>query len=224
MKTSAIIVAAGQGLRSGGDLPKQFQAIGGKPVICHTLEKFEACAAVDDVLIVASQDWLPHVTQEIVERYRFPKIRQVVAGGKERQDSVYQGLKALDNPDVVVVHDAVRPFVAVDKIALVVATAAENGAAILAIPPRDTIKTGHAGMVGETLDRATLWSVQTPQAFKYDLLLAAYDRAFEDGNYSTDESALVEAIGHPVRIVEGDFENMKITVPADFKLAEALLR
>ena len=79
-------------------------------------------------------------------------------------------------------------------------------------------------MVGETLDRATLWSVQTPQAFKYDLLLAAYDRAFEDGNYSTDESALVEAIGHPVRIVEGDFENMKITVPADFKLAEALLR
>jgi 2-C-methyl-D-erythritol 4-phosphate cytidylyltransferase len=220
----AIIVAAGKGNRIGGSIPKQFQSIGGKPILVHTLLKFEECALIDEVVVVAPEDWLLYVSQDIIERFNFKKVRKLVAGGKERTDSVFAGLKALEGPpDIVAVHDAVRPFVSIRKIEETIAACKEYGAAILAIPPTDTIKIDKAGFVEQTPSRNNLWSVQTPQIFKYTLLYEAYLKAFEQGLRDTDDSALVERLGHRVKIVEGENRNVKITTPLDLQLAEVLL-
>jgi len=209
------------GRRLGGELPKQFQNLRGQPVVAHTLKKLEQCGAIDEIVLVVGPEWLGYATDLAGE---FCKIVHIVAGGMKRQDSVYAGLKKLHAAvDVVVVHDAVRPFVSAGKIMSVIQAASESGAAILAIRPRDTVKRVVDGLVQETLDRESLWLVQTPQAFKRGLLMAAYADAFADGVYKTDEAALVERIGQPVRIVEGDEANFKITMPGDFAIAEKML-
>ncbi len=224
METAAIIVAAGQGSRVGGDLPKQFQPVSGKPVLSYTLQKFEDCSRIQDVVLVTSSEWVTYVAQEIVDQFDFNKVRKIVEGGKQRQDSVFAGLNALEGPPAfVAIHDAVRPFVSVEKIEAVIDACKEHGAAILAFPPKDTIKTEKSGFVDKTPDRSLLWSVQTPQVFKYDLIMKAYEKAFKDGVYQTDDSALVERIDGKVRIVEGDHDNIKITVPMDLKWAEIKL-
>lgn len=224
MKTAAIIVAAGQGSRVGGDLPKQFQPVGGKPVLSYTLQKFEDCSRIQDVVLVTASEWVTYTAQEIVDPFDFKKVRKIVAGGKQRQDSVFAGLKALEGPpDFVAIHDAVRPFVSRKKIEAAIDACKKHGAAILAVPPKDTIKKEKGGFVDETPDRGVLWSVQTPQVFKYDLIMEAYEKAFDDGVYQTDDSALVERIGWKVKIVEGEHDNIKITVPMDLKWAEIKL-
>ena len=224
METAAIIVAAGQGSRIGGDLPKQFQPVGGKPILVYTLQKFEDCSQIQNVVLVTSSEWVTYVAQEIVDRFDFKKIRKIVAGGNQRQDSVFAGLKALEGPpDFVAIHDSVRPFVSVKKIEAAIDACKEHGAAILAVPPKDTIKKEKDGFVVETPNRRVLWSVQTPQVFKYDLIMEAYEKAFNDGVYQTDDSALVERIGEKVKIVEGEHDNIKITVPMDLKWAEIKL-
>lgn len=225
MTTAAIIVAAGQGSRIGGALPKQFQPVGGKPILSYTLKKFEDCSRIQDVVLVTAPEWKSYAAQEIVDRFDFRIVKKIVAGGQERQDSVFAGLKALDgSPEIVVIHDAVRPFVSLGKIEEVIEASEEHGAAILAVPPKDTIKTEKDGFVDKTLDRNFLWSVQTPQVFKYDLIMKAYKKAFEDGIYQTDDSALVERVGAKVKIVEGEHDNIKITTPADLQFAEMKLR
>jgi len=224
LETAAIIVAAGQGSRVGGILPKQFQSVGGKPILSHTLQKFEDCSRIQDVILVTASEWVAYTAQEIVDPFDFKKVIKIVAGGKQRQDSVFSGLKALARPpDIVAIHDAVRPFASVEKIEAVIDACEKYGAAILAVPPKDTIKTGKSGFVDETPDRNFLWSVQTPQVFKYDLIMKAYQKAFEDGVYHTDDSALVERIGKKVKIVEGEHDNFKVTLPMDLKLAEIKL-
>jgi len=221
---SAIIVAAGAGQRFGGSIPKQYLSIGGKPVLYYTLQTFEQCAAIEEIVVVAAEEWLAHVTQVIVDRFGLAKVKKVVAGGNHRQDSVYAGLKALEGPpDIVAVHDAVRPFVSVAKVDEVVSACMKYGAAILAVPPKDTIKIEKDGFVEKTPFRDKLWSVQTPQVFRYDIILEAYARAYECGVYQTDDSALVERLGYPVKIVEGEEQNFKITVPLDLSLAEMIL-
>ncbi len=207
-----------------GSLPKQFQEVHNTPILAHTIRKFEACDQIDDLIVVTARDWMSFVAAEVVDRFGFTKVRRIIEGGAERQDSVYRGLDALDDEvEIVLVHDAARPFVSISKLTEIVQAAREFGAAVLAVPPRDTIKFAGNGFVSSTLDRGTLWCVQTPQAFAADLLKQAYKEAYERGVYSTDDSALVELIGKPVRIVSGEETNIKLTVPADWKLAELLL-
>ncbi|MFQ5603314.1 MAG: 2-C-methyl-D-erythritol 4-phosphate cytidylyltransferase [bacterium] len=224
MLVSAIIVAAGSGLRMGGAIPKQFQLLEGLPILYYTLKRFEACNAVDEVVIVAAKEWLSFVSQEIVDRFNFTKVRKIVAGGLKRQDSVYCGIKALvDAPDITVVHDAVRPFVTPEKITEAVTICKKHAGVILAVPPKDTIKVEKAGFVEKTPARDILRSVQTPQVFKHHVLRQAHEKAIECGIYLTDDSALVERLGYPVKIIEGDDKNIKITEPYDLKLAEVIL-
>ncbi|MFQ5675452.1 MAG: 2-C-methyl-D-erythritol 4-phosphate cytidylyltransferase, partial [bacterium] len=221
---AAIIVAAGQGSRIGGALPKQFQQVGGKPLLAHTLQRFEACEQVHDLVLITPAEWETYAAKEIVDRFDFKKIRKIVTGGKKRQDSVYAGLCALEGPPVIVlVHDAVRPCVSSEKIGEVIEACGKHDAAILAVPVKDTIKVAKDGFVTDTLTRSQLWSVQTPQAFRYQLLSRAYEKAFADGVYQTDDSALVERLGVQVKIVMGEDENIKVTVPRDLQLAEQIL-
>lgn len=225
MKVIAIIVAAGEGKRIGGERSKQFVEIAGKPILYYTLDRFESCNLIDEIVLVLPQKDLDYAAGEIVDRFGFRKIRRIVAGGRERQDSVYCGLKAItDTPEIVVIHDGVRPFVNSSKIEASIATCRRAGAVILAIPARCTIKEGKNGYVVKTIERDRLWEVQTPQTFKYEIILAAYQQAFSEGFYATDDSALVERLGYKVKILPGEGKNIKITSPEDLELAELLLR
>jgi 2-C-methyl-D-erythritol 4-phosphate cytidylyltransferase len=210
----------------GGSVPKQFQSLCGKPILYYTLQKFEDCQLIDDIVLVSLEDWLLYVAEEIINHFDFKKVRKIIAGGNERQDSVFAGLKALErSTDLVAVHDAVRPFVAVEKIEETVKACQKYGAAVLAVTTQDTIKIGKAGFIDNTLSRHWLWSVQTPQIFRYEIIYDAHLKAFEKGVYETDDAALVEKFGNfPIRIVEGEFENIKITTSLDLKLAETILK
>jgi len=220
---TAIIAAAGIGSRMQADRAKQLIELGGVPLLVHTLRRFEECGAVDSVILVLQ----PSLTAEVLalaSRHNFTKITRVVAGGAERQDSVYRGLQVItpDTAGVVAIHDAARPFVRPDEIRTVIELAASKGAALLAVPATDTIKQVRSGRVQRTLDRRTIYNAQTPQAFQYSIIREAYDRAFEDGFVGTDDSQLVERIGHRVSVVEGSYTNIKITRPFDLRLAEAI--
>src|SRR4030095_12268008 len=202
---------------------KQLLELGGVPLLVHTLRRFEDCDAVDSVILVLQ----PSLTAEVLalaSRHNFTKITGFVAGGAERQDSVYRGLQVItpEAAGVVAIHDAARPFVRPDEIRTVIELAASKGAALLAVPATDTIKQVRSGRVQRTLDRRTIYNAQTPQAFLYSIIREAYDRAFEDGFVGTDDSQLVERIGHRVSVVEGSYTNIKITRPFDLRLAEAI--
>jgi len=223
-KVVAVVPAAGAGRRMGGGIPKQLLEIGGKPVVIRTLETLDRCPAVDGVILVVPGDRVEGV-KEAVATWRIQKVFRVVPGGAERQDSVQRGMDVLpDGVEIVVVHDGVRPFVAAEKVEEVVEAARYHGGAVLAVPAKNTIKRGVEGWVEETLRREFLWQVQTPQAFRAEWIKEAYEKAKQEGCYTTDDAALVERLGHRVRIVRGDEENIKITSPLDILLGEALLR
>ena len=208
----------------GGGVPKQFLKIGGKPVVIRTLETLDRCPVVDGVILVVPGDRVESM-KEAVATWGVRKVCRIVSGGEERQDSVQRGVDVLPpGVEIVVVHDGVRPFVAAEKIEGVVEAARCYGAAVLAVPVKNTIKRGEGGWVEETLRRELLWQVQTPQAFRAEWIREAYEKAKQEGCYTTDDAALVERLGHRVRIVRGDEENVKITSPLDIMLGEALLR
>lgn len=225
MKTIAVIAAGGFGKRLGTDISKQYLSLSGLPVVVRTLRVFENAAAVSEIMLVVPQSDMEFVREKIVDKYGVRKVRAVVAGGAERQDSVGNALAALDGPcDVVVVHDAVRPFVSVRMIDKVIEEALITGAASIGVAAKDTIKkTDDELLVKTTVPRSNLWITQTPQAFRYDLLVGAHARAKEEGFYGTDDASLVERLGLPVRMVAGSYENIKITTPEDLKIAEALI-
>lgn len=224
MKTVAIIAAAGTGKRIEGDLPKQFLSVGGKPILAHTIAKFQDCEVIDEIILVAPEDYMGYCSQAIVDKFSFDKIKKVVCGGKERQDSVYRGLKACPgSTSVVAIHDGVRPLISPAMIVESVRLCLEKKAVILAVPPKDTVKRAESGSVITTLDREKLWLVQTPQVFEYKLILNAYEKAREDGFTGTDDSILVERLGHAVTVLEGDYQNIKITTAEDLAVAEKLL-
>ncbi|MCG8605360.1 2-C-methyl-D-erythritol 4-phosphate cytidylyltransferase [bacterium] len=205
-------------------MPKQFQTVSGNPILYYALRAFENCAEIQDIVLVTATEWLTYVSQDIVDRFEFQKVHKLVSGGTQRQDSVFAGVKALDGGvDLVAIHDGVRPCISVEKIGETIRAAQKFGAAILAIRPRDSIKTGKQGFVAESLSRDRLWSVQTPQVFRYDLISQAHHQAASAGIYDTDDSALVERLGHRVRIVPGEEQNIKITVPLDLATTEAIL-
>lgn len=215
---SAIIVAAGAGLRFGQ--MKQFAYLRAKPVLEWTLERFQAHAEVGAiVLVLPDEQDLKHY------RLRYDKIVEIVRGGEKRQDSVWQGFRLLAAaaPEVVLVHDGARPLVPADLISRVIAAARTGGAAVPVLPVEDTIKEVREDRVTGTIDRSLLFRAQTPQGFGYDVLKKALDAARKDRFLGTDEAALVERIGLPVAAVPGDARNIKITTPIDIPIAEALL-
>ncbi|HKS41520.1 MAG TPA: 2-C-methyl-D-erythritol 4-phosphate cytidylyltransferase [Blastocatellia bacterium] len=220
---TAIIPAAGIGARMHADRAKQMLELGGVPLLVHTLRRFEACEAVDQVILVLQPDLTSEVLASI-SKYNLKKIERVVGGGAERQDSVYRGLQVIkeENAGVIVVHDAVRPFVRPEEISIVIERAAATGAALMAMGAIDTIKQVKSGRVQRTLDRRRIYHAQTPQAFRYGIIREAYERAYTDGFRATDDSQLVERIRHRVSVIEGSPINIKITRPFDLKLAETI--
>ena len=225
MTTVAVIVAGGQGTRIEGKLPKQFLNLGDRPILAHCVQRFESCEMVDRIVLVVPEDYLGYCSEAIVDKYDFKKVKKIVCGGKERQDSVHLGLKACPKSTrVVAIHDGVRPFVSPQKISESIGLCEEKKAVILAVPAKDTVKRVEGDSVVTTLDRKKLWLVQTPQVFEYSLILDAYEKAIEDEFAGTDDAMLVERLGHQVTVVEGEYQNMKITTAEDLAMAEKLIR
>lgn len=226
MRVIALIPAAGHGRRMGHEQPKVFLPLEGTPLLVHTLRRFEACPQVHEVFPIVSKDWKAYCEQQIIRPFGFTKVAQVLAGGPARQDSVYNGLRAVEGrADWVIIHDGARPFVSEDLITLTLEESRRWGAAAAALPASDTIKVVSSQQeVLQTLDRSQLWITQTPQSFAYPLLWKAHEAARGDGFYGTDDASLVERQRIPVRLVKGSTFNLKITTAEDLVMAEALWR
>jgi len=224
MNVRAIIAAGGRGERMGGELPKQFIEIKKKPLLAYTIENFEKCKLIDEIILVVPEEYVGLCSYQVVDVFNFRKIRKIISGGKERQDSVYKALLSLPgNTDIVTIHDGVRPFISPEKIIKSIEMCKQDKAVILALPINETVKRVEDGNVITTLDREKLWIAQTPQTFEYKLILEAYKKAEQDDFVGTDDSSLVERMGVKVRILEGDYENIKITTPEDLVLAERMI-
>lgn len=222
LKVAAIIVAAGSGKRIGGDVAKQFLVIGGKPILRHTLEKFQSCSDIDSVFVILPESVAEAYESIIRHDWEITKLIQTIGGGTERHYSVAAGLKAVDESvDIILIHDGVRPFVSSRILRDSIKAAHEHGAAVVGLKPKDTVKKVAGGFVDTTLPRDTLVLAQTPQTFRREVILKANELAFQHHRFSTDDAALVEQMGHPVAVVEGDWRNIKITSPDDLVLAKA---
>jgi 2-C-methyl-D-erythritol 4-phosphate cytidylyltransferase len=225
MNVHVLVPAAGSGSRIGGDIKKQYLELGGQPVLVQTLRRLAAQTLLDTIHLVVPPGDIDYCRRELVEGFRLDKIGRIIGGGAERQDSVRNGLEACGatDRDVVLVHDAVRPFFPTDRIGPLVQRAAVEGAALLAIPAQDTIKEIFDGRVRATLDRRLLWQVQTPQAFRFEVIVEAHRKALKSDFSGSDDASLVEWAGGTVAVLEGHPHNIKITTPADLALARALL-
>ena len=220
----AIIAAAGTGSRMASDRPKQFLQLAGTPIIFHTLKPFELCDRIQEVIVVLPAEQSAAFLAQAAQR-GVRKLARVVPGGVTRADSVKRGLQSIRGAtaEIVAVHDGVRPFVTVEEIENTIEAAQRDGAAILATPATDTIKLVEENKIVRTLDRRSVRQALTPQCFRYELLRRAYDQVDVNDPLLTDESALVERLGHAVTIVEGSARNIKITTARDLLVAEALL-
>lgn len=218
--TSALIPAAGSGRRFGNDTGKIFVSVAGRPLLAHTLSAFQECQDIAEIiLVVRKADIRP---AEELKSFA-PKLKAVVEGGDERTESVRKGLEYVSG-DIVAVHDGARPLVTPDLISRTITAARESGAAVAAVPMIDTVKeSGKDDLVVRTLDRSWLWQIQTPQTFKTELLRRAYAAAAADAIVATDDSALVERLGVPVRLIMGSYENIKVTRPEDLAVVESRL-
>jgi len=225
MKVSAIIVSAGKGIRMGSDTPKPFIKICGIPIIVLTLSVFNKCKLIDEIILVVNAGEIDNANK-IIKKYKLSKVNEIVAGGKERQNSVSNGLRIIgDDCDIIIIHDGARPFVTEEIIKSSISEAKYSGAAVAGVPVKDTIKTVDAsGEIDGTLNRTKLWAAQTPQTFKADLIKSAYKTALSRGINATDDSMMVEHIGHKVTMVTGSHENIKITTPEDLVIAEAIMK
>ena len=222
--TAAIVPAAGQGLRMGSGTRKQFLLLDAEPIIVRTLRILAACRQIDEIYLVAPATEI-ETCREYIRRYELRKISMVLAGGRQRQDSVANGLARLpERVQWVLVHDGVRPLVSRQTINRVIRAARQTGAAVAGLPLKETVKRlGPRGLVSQTLERSKLWSIQTPQVFRHEDLKRAFRQARRDGFYATDEAALLERLSQPVKVVRGNPENIKITTPEDLLIARALL-
>ena len=216
--------SAGQGKRVGGKTPKQFLSFHGAPLFIRTVRILSASPSLDGIVVVAPPRDVEMVGR-LLKRFRPGKVLAVVPGGKERQESVWLGLQALpEETEIVLVHDAVRPFLTVGLVELIVREAERSGAVTCGLPVRETVKRVKDDLVRETVSREGLWLVQTPQAFHRALLVKAHAEARAQGYWGTDDAVLVERLGFPVRMMPGLRENIKITTREDFSLAQRLLQ
>jgi 2-C-methyl-D-erythritol 4-phosphate cytidylyltransferase len=223
---NAVIVSAGKGHRFMNGKKKQFLPLAGKPVLARTLDPFERCPLVNTVVLVVGQEDLGFCLREIVEKYGYRKVSRVVPGGESRQESVRHGMDAVpEDVEIVVIHDGVRPFVTQKMIEESIRSAMRFKAVVLGTPVKETIKTVNPeGKVLKTLDRGSLWQIQTPQVFHAKLIRDALNKATEDGFMGTDDASLVERLGVEVHVLPGDYTNIKITTPEDLLLASLLLQ
>jgi 2-C-methyl-D-erythritol 4-phosphate cytidylyltransferase len=224
---AAIIVAAGQGSRMGGTLSKQYLPLDGAPILRRTIDAFIDSALFNEIIAVVAADDIDYCREHVLKGLPPALPLRLVAGGRERQESVCNGLKALGgrDDDAVLIHDGVRPFVSVEALARCLATVQLHGAGILAVPVRDTLKVADEdGCIAKTFNRAGTWQAQTPQGFRLGLIREAHRRAREENFCGTDDAQLVERLGRRVMIVAGQRSNIKITTPEDLILAEAIWR
>ena len=222
---SAIIVAAGKGIRMNDTTRKQYLDLAGRPILAYSVMAFDACDLIDKIFLVIPKEDFEYCRKNILSLLELKNGLELVPGGEQRQDSVYNGLQAIDKKtDTVVVHDAVRPFIQPEELKSCILGAKEFGACILGIPASDTIKrVGKSGFIEKTLIRDNIWLAQTPQAFKYELIIRAHETARRDGYIGSDDSLLVERLGIDVKIVNGSKNNIKITVREDLVVARAML-
>lgn len=228
-KIAAIVLAAGNGSRMKSKQKKQFMQLDKIPLICYALSVFEKIV-VDEIILVTSKEDVLYCKQEIVEKYKYAKVKQIVAGKQERYLSVYEGLKALEKttakPDYVMIHDGARPFIKEEYINNSIETLRSGEACVLGMPVKDTIKLVNSNQqVEATPPRDRLWLVQTPQSFSYDIIKKAYDQIIEEKNsFVTDDAMVLEHTLHlPVKVIKGSYNNIKITTPEDLILAQSIL-
>ena len=220
-----VIVAAGTGSRMNMGINKQFIKLEGKEIIAYTIEKFYNNSNIEDIVVVVKEDESEFFKKEILDKYNFKNVK-IAYGGKERQDSVYNGLKLLDEKcDVVLIHDGARPFVSDKIIDKSIEEAKEQMAIVVGVPVKDTIKViDNDKNIVDTPNRSVLWAVQTPQTFDYNILIDAYKDAFKNKFYGTDDAMLVERIGYKVKMLEGSYNNIKITTQEDLNIGSQILR
>ncbi len=226
-KSIALIPAAGMGKRMGASINKQYLQLDGMPIVARTIAVFEASPLIESIYLVIPADEIPYCREHVVEACGFRKIAAIIPGGKERQNSVMNGLNAMrehvSDDDVILIHDGVRPLITEDLLRESIRTARLHDGALVAVPVKDTIKTVHGGVVSGTPPRETLWQAQTPQSFRFGKIFRAHLSAETDGFSGTDDASLVERTGGAVHIIRGDYRNIKITTPEDLILAEAFL-
>ena len=220
-----VIVAAGTGSRMNMGINKQFIKLEEKEIIAYTIEKFYNNSNIEDIVVVVKEDESEFFKKEILDKYNFKNIK-IAYGGKERQDSVYNGLKSLDKKcDVVLIHDGARPFVSDKIIYNCIEEVKEHKAIVVGVPVKDTIKIiDNDKNIVDTPNRSVLWAVQTPQTFDYNILIDAYKDAYKSGFYGTDDAMLVERIGYKVKMVEGSYNNIKITTQEDLSVGSQILK
>lgn len=223
MSYQVVIPAAGQGKRMGAGKNKLLLSLNGVPVLIHTLLVFEADEACDGIILAISPDDEKEFS-ELINKYGIKKVSAFANGGKERQDSVYNALQKVNSNGIVLVHDGARPFISKETIHQVTAAALLDGAAVVGVPVKDTIKKVQNQTIVETVERSSLWAVQTPQAFRVSILQQAHQLAMEEGFLGTDEASLVERIPFAITMVEGSYDNIKLTTPEDMFFAEAIIR
>lgn len=224
IKTAVIIAAAGSGKRMGGGIPKQYGQLGGMSILARSVKAFADLKEIDRIMIVTNEDYHGHCRAELSRLGLMSKVSDILPGGQERQDSIYNAVRRLpEDIDLVLVHDGVRPFVTAEVIRRTIEAARMHGAAVAAVPVKDTIKMAEENRLIKTLDRSQLYAVQTPQGFSRELLVRAYEEAYRKNCYGTDDAYLVEQAGEKVVLVKGDYSNIKITTMEDIVFGEAIL-
>ena len=226
MKNTAIVLAAGQGKRMHTKIQKQFLEIKGYPVLYYSLRCFQDSPLIEDIILVTGEESVLYCQKEIVDKYGFTKVTKIISGGKERYDSVYQGLLACENSDYVLIHDGARPFITEEILERGLTGAEETGACAVGMPSKDTVKIAdESGYIAETPDRNKVWMIQTPQIFQYALIRNAHEsiRTREMSNVTDDAMVVEQETGIKVRLAEGSYQNIKITTPEDLGVAELFL-
>ncbi len=223
---TAIVLAAGKGTRMNAGMNKQFMLINDRPLLAQTLAAFQSCNAIDSIILVAGREELKTCKEQILDVYGFDKVDKLVSGGSERQQSVYNGILELeDDCNIVVIHDGARPILPEGIIERCIEGAKIYGAVSAGMPAKETIKIlNEEGFVQYTPERGKVWVTQTPQAFKRDIIEKAHETANIKGISGTDDAFLVECMGIKVKMLEGSYENIKITTPEDIIFAEAIMR
>lgn len=224
MRNVALIVAGGKGRRMGSDVPKQFLEINEKPIMYYTIKKFNDSKYIDEIVLVTSDEYIDFCRDSIVKKYNLNKVRNIVVGGTERHESVYNGLKAIEDANIVLIHDVARPFIDDETIKNGIQYASEYGAAACGVYPKDTIKVIDKNISISTLNRNELFMVQTPQCFKYDLIFNCHKNMSDiERKTITDDTMVVEHFGNKVYLYDGSYKNIKITTKEDFIIAKCFL-
>ena len=219
---SVIIVAAGSGKRMKAGINKQFLLIDGKEILAHTIDKFYNCDEIGEIIVCVKENEEEMLKEKIISKYGYKDIK-IAYGGKERQDTIKNGLEKLDeDSEIVLIHDGARPFIEDEIIKNAISETKEHGATVVGVPVKDTIKIVKDGKITDTPDRSIVWAAQTPQSFKREIVEVSYKNAYEKGIYGTDDAMLAEYAGYEVHMVKGSYDNIKITSPEDMGFAESI--